>query len=98
MLFHFRKKFPQLNVFWDKYLEFQKRLDIPAKMILLNEGKKSQNYIFIEKGSVRAFFNNNGQDKTVPFFSARWQTQKLEKISERWSLDVPEGKRLVIMI
>ncbi|MEJ0101139.1 MAG: Crp/Fnr family transcriptional regulator [Bacteroidota bacterium] len=68
MLFHFRKKFPQLNAYWDKYLEFQKRLEIPAKTILLNEGKKSQHYIFIEKGCVRAFFNNNGQDKTVQFF------------------------------
>ncbi len=68
MLFHFRKKFPQLNAYWDKYLEFQKRLEIPAKTILLNEGKRSQHYIFIEKGCVRAFFNNNGQDKTVQFF------------------------------
>jgi len=68
MLFHFIKKFPQLKVFWDKYQEFQKRLEIPAKTILLDEGTKSQHYIFIEKGCVRAFFNNNGQDKTVQFF------------------------------
>ncbi|WP_316834650.1 Crp/Fnr family transcriptional regulator [Pedobacter nutrimenti] len=68
MLFHFRTKFPQLNVYWDRYLEFQKRLDIPAKTILLEEGEKSQNYIFIEKGCVRSFFNNNGEDKTVQFF------------------------------
>jgi CRP-like cAMP-binding protein len=68
MLFQFRKKFPRLNASWDKYLEFQKRLDIPAKTILLKEGKKSQHYIFIEKGCVRAFFNNNGQDKTMQFF------------------------------
>jgi len=68
MIFHFRNKFPQLNSFWDKYLPFQKRLDIPAKTILLEEGKVSQNYIFIEKGCVRAFFNNNGDDKTVQFF------------------------------
>jgi len=68
MLFHFIKKYPQLKVFWDKYQEFQKRLEIPAKTILLEEGKKSQHYIFIEKGCVRAFFNNNGQDKTVQFF------------------------------
>jgi CRP-like cAMP-binding protein len=68
MLFHFRKKFPQLNAFWDKYLEFQKRLEIPTKTILLSEGKKSQHYIFIEKGCIRAFFNNKGQEKTVQFF------------------------------
>ncbi len=68
MLFHFRNKFPQLNPFWDKYLKYQKRLEVPAKTILLEEGKVSGQYIFIEKGCVRAFFNNNGDDKTVQFF------------------------------
>jgi CRP-like cAMP-binding protein len=68
MLYHFRDKFPQLNPFWDKHLQFQKRLEVPAKTILLDEGTVSQNYIFVEKGAVRAFFNNNGDDKTVQFF------------------------------
>lgn len=68
MLFHFRNKFPQLNAYWDKYLPFQKRLEAPAKTVLLEEGKKSQHYIFIEKGCVRAFFDKNGEDKTVQFF------------------------------
>ena len=68
MIFHFRNKFPQLNPFWDKYLEYQKRLEVPAKTILLEEGKVSQHYIFIEKGCVRAFFYNKGDDKTVQFF------------------------------
>ena len=68
MLFHFKDKFPQLDPFWDKYLEYQTRLEIPAKTVLLEEGKVSQNYIFIEKGCVRAYFNNKGNDKTVQFF------------------------------
>jgi len=68
MLFHFRTQFPALNPYWDKYLEFQQRLEVPAKTVLLEEGKVSQQYIFIEKGCVRAFFNNNGEDKTVQFF------------------------------
>lgn len=68
MLFHFKNTYPQLQPFWDKYLEFQKRLEAPAKNILLEEGKISQQYIFIEKGCVRIFFNNNGDDKTVQFF------------------------------
>jgi CRP-like cAMP-binding protein len=68
MLFHFRDKFPQLNPILDKYLEFQKRLEVPAKTILLEEGKVSQQYVFIEKGCVRTFFNKNGDDKTVQFF------------------------------
>jgi CRP-like cAMP-binding protein len=68
MLFHFKDQFPQLKPFLDKYLEFLKRLEAPAKTVLLEEGKVSQNYIYIEKGSVRAFFNNNGEAKTVQFF------------------------------
>lgn len=68
MLFHFKDKFPQLNTYWDKYLEFQKRLEIPAKTVLLEEGKISGHYIFIEKGCIRLAFNNNGNDKTVQFF------------------------------
>ncbi|MBS1665470.1 MAG: Crp/Fnr family transcriptional regulator [Bacteroidetes bacterium] len=68
MFFHFRNKFPRLNAYWDKYLPFQERLEAPAKAILLEEGKKSRHYIFIEKGCVRAFFNKNGEDKTVQFF------------------------------
>lgn len=68
MLLHFSAQFPALIPYWDKYLEFQQRLEVPAKTILLEEGKTSQQYIFIEKGAVRAFFNNNGIDKTVQFF------------------------------
>lgn len=68
MLFHFRDQFPRLNPFLDKYLEFQQRLEVGTKTRLLEEGKVSQNYIFIEKGCVRLFFNNNGDDKTVQFF------------------------------
>src|SRR6187402_636307 len=68
MLFQFRDKFPQLNTFWDKYLPYQQRLEVPAKTILLDEGKVSQHYIFIEQGCVRLFFDNDGNDKTIQFF------------------------------
>ena len=68
MLFHFKDKFPQLNNYWENYLPFQKRLEVAAKSVLLDEGKVSQNYIFIEKGCVRLYFNKNGDDKTVQFF------------------------------
>ncbi|MDO6432220.1 Crp/Fnr family transcriptional regulator [Flavitalea sp. BT771] len=68
MLFHFRNKFPQLDPYLDKYLKFQQRMEVPAKKTLLEEGKVSKQYIFIGKGCVRAFFNNNGDDKTIQFF------------------------------
>ncbi|MDP9077859.1 MAG: Crp/Fnr family transcriptional regulator [Bacteroidota bacterium] len=68
MLFHFKDKFPQLSAYWDKYLEFQQRMEVPAKTVLLEEGKVSGHYFFVEKGCVRLCFNNNGNDKTVQFF------------------------------
>lgn len=68
MFFHYRDRFPQLNAYWDKYLPYQKRLEVAAKTILLEEGKISQHYIFIEKGCVRTYFNNKGDSKTVQFF------------------------------
>lgn len=68
MLFHFKDKFPQLNAYWDKYLQHQKQMEVPAKTVLLEEGKVSNNYIFVEKGCIRLFFNNHGDDKTVQFF------------------------------
>ncbi|OKS88371.1 Crp/Fnr family transcriptional regulator [Mucilaginibacter polytrichastri] len=68
MLFHFKDKFPQLAPYWDKYLEFQKRIEVPAKTVLLEEGKISGQYIFVEKGCIRAALNNNGVDKTIQFF------------------------------
>jgi CRP-like cAMP-binding protein len=68
MFFHFRKQFPQLNVYWEKYQPYLERKEVPAKTILLQEGHLSKHYILIEKGCLRAFFNNNGADKTIQFF------------------------------
>lgn len=68
MFFHFKNKFPQLGKYWENYRSFSKRMEVSARTILLEEGKRSQHYIYIEKGCLRAYFNNNGKDKTVQFF------------------------------
>src|ERR1044072_313694 len=68
MVFHFRNAFPHLNAYWDKYLPFQKRQAVPAKKLLLQEGKRSQHYMFIEQGCLWAFINKDGSDKTIQFF------------------------------
>jgi CRP-like cAMP-binding protein len=78
MLFHFKDKFPQLNPYWDKYLEFQERIEVPAKTILLEEGKISRHYYFVEKGCVRASLNKKGDDKTVQFFFEKEGLTSLE--------------------
>ncbi|MCF0051797.1 Crp/Fnr family transcriptional regulator [Dyadobacter sp. LJ53] len=68
MFLHFRKEFPELEKYWDKYLPHQRRLDVPAKTVLLKEGQVSQHYISVEQGCVRAYFDKGGDEKTVQFF------------------------------
>jgi CRP-like cAMP-binding protein len=68
MVFHFREEFPQLNVYWEKYLPYMERREVPAKTTLLKEGQVSQHYMLVEKGCVRAYFDKDGSDKTVQFF------------------------------
>ncbi len=49
-------------------MAYFKRLEVPAKTILLNEGEISKKVFFIEKGCIRVWFNNNGKDVTFQFF------------------------------
>lgn len=44
------------------------RMEVPAKTILLREGDISRKAYIIEKGSLRAWFNNKGKDVTFQFF------------------------------
>ena len=68
MFFHFRNKFPRLEGWWEKYKPLAKRGEAAPRTVLLEEGATSKRYIFIEKGCVRVFFNNNGKECTVQFF------------------------------
>jgi CRP-like cAMP-binding protein len=53
---------------WDKFGNYFKRREIPAKTVLLKEGQISQHAYFIEKGCVRSWFNHQGKDITFQFF------------------------------
>lgn len=53
---------------WNKFNHLFERKEIPAKTILLQEGQIAQKAIFIEKGCLRIWFNNNGADITFQFF------------------------------
>ncbi len=68
MLLQFKDRFPQLAPYWKKYEPFQKRIEVPARTIILEEGKPATHYIFIEKGCIRAALNHDGVDKTTQFF------------------------------
>jgi len=68
MLEQFRNKFPLNDDKWKNYVNCFKRVTVPAKTILLNEGEISKKLFLIEKGCVRVWFNNKGKDVTFQFF------------------------------
>ena len=70
----------QIN--WDKYKELWKRLDVPAKTVLLKEGETSKRAYWIEKGCLRLWFNNNGKDITFQFFFENEGVSSIESFSK----------------
>lgn len=53
---------------WEKLNYFFKRLEVPAKTILLQEGEISKTMFFVEKGCLRTWVNNDGKEITTQFF------------------------------
>lgn len=63
-----RNQFPPDNDKRDAYAACFKRIEVPAKTILLNEGDVSKKGFYIEKGCIRVWFNHDGKDITSQFF------------------------------
>lgn len=53
---------------WEIFQSLFKQVEIPAKTILLQEGKVSKKMYFIEKGCLRTWVNNDGKEITTQFF------------------------------
>ena len=53
---------------WEKLAPYFKRQEVPAKTMLLQEGKISRTMFFIEKGCLRTWINDNGKEITTQFF------------------------------
>ena len=68
---------------WNKYSYFWKRLEVPAKTILLKEGDISNRAYFIEKGCLRLWFNNQGKDVTFQFFFEKEAVSSIESFSKK---------------
>lgn len=68
MFEQFKNKFSLENEKWTEYTGYFKRIHVPAKTVLLNEGETSKKVFLIEKGCIRVWFNNNGKDITFQFF------------------------------
>jgi len=52
----------------ERYGDLLKKIEIDTKTILLSEGEYARRLYFIEKGCLRLWFNNRGEDVTVQFF------------------------------
>nr|WP_295864395.1 Crp/Fnr family transcriptional regulator [uncultured Chitinophaga sp.] len=57
-----------MNSKWDKFRSLFKQQEVPAKTLLLREGKVSRTMFFIEKGCLRTWINNDGKEITTQFF------------------------------
>jgi len=68
MFEHFRNKFQIDDDKWNEYINCFNQIEVPAKTVLLNEGKVPKKMFLIEKGCIRVWFNNNGKDVTSQFF------------------------------
>lgn len=68
MFEQFKNKFQLNDDKWNEYVNCFNQITIPAKTILLKEGKVSKKMFFIEKGCIRVWFNNNGKAITSQFF------------------------------
>ncbi|HEY4195179.1 MAG TPA: Crp/Fnr family transcriptional regulator [Mucilaginibacter sp.] len=67
MFEQFKERFPLPKNKWDEYEQYYRRIEVPAKTVMLKEGEVSQKAFVIEKGCLRAWFNNNGKDITFQF-------------------------------
>lgn len=53
---------------WKPFQSFFKTVEVPAKTVVLQEGKVSKTMFFVEKGCLRTWVNNDGKEITTQFF------------------------------
>lgn len=58
----------EIELIWKTIKPFARKKEFPKKAWLLNEGDVSKHILLIEKGCVRSWFNNDGDDITFQFF------------------------------
>ena len=65
---HIKELIENNEVLKKRYENLYQELTFPAKTILLEAGKVSQNLYYIKQGCVRLWFNQDGKDITLQFF------------------------------
>lgn len=83
MQIRFKEEFPQFAMLWKKYSAAYHRMEVPAKTVLLEEGDISKRAFYIERGCVRAWFNNKGKDVTFQFFFENEGVSSIESFRKK---------------
>lgn len=78
MFEHLKNRFPFPKETCEKFTRSFQRMEVSAKTTLLKEDEVSLNAYFIEKGIVRAWYNNDGKDVTFQFFMENTMFSSLE--------------------
>lgn len=82
MFEHIKNRFPLPKEKWRKFIGNFERMEVPAKTLLLNEGEVLNNAFYLEKGIVRAWYNNDGKDVTFQFFLENTMFSSLESFKK----------------
>ena len=79
---------------WAEFKNYYHRMEVRARTALIHEGQISKKAFFIEKGCVRAWFNNKGRESTFQFFFENEGFSSIEsfrkKIPSLYSLETIE--------
>jgi CRP-like cAMP-binding protein len=110
MFEHIKDRFPFHQNKLKKFAGNFQLIEVPTKTILLKEGEISYNAYFIEKGIVRALYNNDGKDVTFQFFMENSMFSSLESFKKGlpsmvsfetiepcilWKIDKPEAEKIL---
>lgn len=82
MFEHIKNRFPFPKEKWRKFISSFEKIEVPAKTLLLKEGDVSNNVFYLEKGVVRAWYNNDGKDVTFQFFLENTMFSSLESFKK----------------
>ena len=78
-----KNKFPLTDHKWNEYVSYFQRMEVSSKTILLEEGEVAKKLYLIEKGCIRAWFNNDGQDITFQFFFENSTVASIESFRKK---------------
>lgn len=57
-----------MRIAWEQFQHLYEEINVPARTVLLEEGKVARYAYYIVEGGVRVWFNNKGKDTTFQFF------------------------------